>query len=97
MHSFALNTATSEGTFSGPAMLAPTAGPAPAPVLNDPALRNLLELRSGDPVRIAAALKRIDSLAPIEVPQVIELLDRDESPRRRTSPSENPETASRAS
>src|SRR5580704_12897508 len=48
------------------------------PRLNDPALGNLSELRSGDPVRITAALRRIQSLAPVEVPQVIELLDRDD-------------------
>ena len=37
-----------------------------------------MELRSGDPVRIAAALERIQLLAPVEVPQAIALLDRDE-------------------
>jgi ATP:ADP antiporter, AAA family len=57
---------------------APVSMAAPAPVLSDPALRRLAELRSGDPVRIIAALQRTDVLEPIVVPQVIELLDRDD-------------------
>jgi hypothetical protein len=51
---------------------------APSPAINDPALRRLMELRSGDPVRIVAALQRMDALEPVVVPQVIELLDRDD-------------------
>jgi AAA family ATP:ADP antiporter len=76
MESFALDPA-SEGTFSG-ALMARPAGPSLARVADDPAMRALMELRSGDPVRISSALQRIHSLAPVQVPQVIELLDRDE-------------------
>jgi hypothetical protein len=75
---FALNSAASVDGFSGPALMARTAVPASALAPDDPALRNLVELRSGDPVRIANALQSMPSLAPVEVPQVIELLDRDE-------------------
>jgi len=51
---------------------------AAAPALSDPALRRLAELRSGDSARIVAALQRSDTLEPVVVPQVIELLDRDD-------------------
>jgi ATP:ADP antiporter, AAA family len=78
MQSFVLNSATSEASFSGPALMAHPAAPPPARVPDDPALRNLMELRSGDPARITAVLQRTHSLAPVEVPQVIQLLDRDE-------------------
>ena len=78
MQSFALNSSGSDGSFSGPAMPARAAVASVAPARPDPALRNLVELRSGDPARITAALQRIDSLSPIEVPQAIDLLDRDE-------------------
>ena len=58
--------------------MARPAGPSLGRVADDPAMRALTELRSGDPVRITSALQRIHSLAPQQVPQVIELLDRDE-------------------
>src|SRR5581483_6054896 len=51
---------------------------AAAPALNDPALRRLAELRSGDPARIIRALQSSDELEPIVAPQVIELLGRDD-------------------
>jgi AAA family ATP:ADP antiporter len=77
MESFALDPASSEGTFSGALMARPT-GSSLARVADDPAMRTLLELRSGDPARITSVLQRIHTLAPLQVPQVIELLDRDE-------------------
>lgn len=48
------------------------------PVLNDPALQQLAELRSGDPARIIRTLQNDGELYPVSVPQVIELLDRDD-------------------
>jgi len=78
VQSFALNSGTSEASFSGLALMARPAVPSPARVPDDPALRNLMELRSGDPARITAVLERIHSLAPVEVPQAIQLLDRDD-------------------
>jgi AAA family ATP:ADP antiporter len=50
----------------------------PAPPLADPVLRTLAELRSGNPARILTALQGTDPLAAVLVPQVIELLDRDD-------------------
>jgi len=47
----------------------------------DPTVRKLAELRSADPIRVCATLHRIESLDPILVPQVIELLGRDETAR----------------
>jgi ATP:ADP antiporter, AAA family len=75
--SVVLDSVTLKKAVSGPASMARAAA-APAASMNDPALRNLLELRSGDPVRIAAVLQPFHTLTPLEVPQVIELLDRDE-------------------
>ncbi|HEY4363995.1 MAG TPA: hypothetical protein VGN17_23700 [Bryobacteraceae bacterium] len=60
---------------AAPQQASMTAAP---PVLNDPALRRLAELRSGDPARITAALRHAETLEPVVVPQVIELLDRDD-------------------
>ena len=51
---------------------------AASPIFNDPALQRLAELRSGDPTRIIRALLTTDELHPLVVPQVIELLDRDD-------------------
>lgn len=56
---------------------------ASAPILsagpgNDPALQRLAELRSGDPGRIIRALQSTVELHPVVVPQIIELLDRDD-------------------
>jgi len=48
------------------------------PVLSDPALQRLAELRSGDPARIIRALQSAAELHPVLVPRVIELLDRDD-------------------
>jgi hypothetical protein len=47
----------------------------------DPIVRKLAELRSADPLRVCTALHRIESLDPILVPQVIQLLGRDETAR----------------
>ena len=47
----------------------------------DLALRRLAELRSGDPLRVRAVLQSIDLRDPLLVPQVIELLGRDETAR----------------
>ena len=47
----------------------------------DVALRRLVELRSKDPLRARAALHAIDLRDPVLVPQVIELLGRDETAR----------------
>jgi hypothetical protein len=74
MQSMSSESMASAGIFSAAAF---TARAMPSPPL-DPALRNLMELRSGDPVRITGALQRNELLAPVEVPQVIELLGRDE-------------------
>ncbi len=51
---------------------------AATPILNDPALQRLAELRCGDPARIVRALQSTVELQPVVVPQVIELLDRDD-------------------
>jgi AAA family ATP:ADP antiporter len=67
---------SAEGVLS--VVMASDGAPPPARTQNNPALGNLPELRSGDPVRITAALQRIQSLAPAEVPLAIDLLDRDD-------------------
>jgi len=47
----------------------------------DVTLRCLAELRSSDPLRARAALRSIDLRSPLLVPQVIEMLGRDETAR----------------
>jgi len=47
----------------------------------DVTLRRLAELRSTDPMRVRAALHAVDLRDPLLVPQVIELLGRDETAR----------------
>jgi ATP:ADP antiporter, AAA family len=76
--SIVMNSAILEGVSFAPQSVPPALLERGPDVPLDPALRNLWELRSGDTVRIAAALRRIDAIASVEVPQVIELLDRDE-------------------
>jgi hypothetical protein len=54
----------------------------PAVALTDPTLRRLAELRSSDPKRVRAALQRVtDPLDPQLVPQIIDLLERDDVAR----------------
>lgn len=76
-HSVLLKTMASMATRGG-GMLTAEAGAAAASPITDPVLRRLAELRSGDPRRITAALQKPDTLEPIVVPQVVELLDRDD-------------------
>ena len=57
---------------------APNSIIAAKPILNDPILQRLAELRCGDPARIIRALQSTGDLHPLVVPQVIELLDRDD-------------------
>ena len=78
MQTYVLDAATSVGILAEPATMARSTPAPPARMPHDLALRNLLELRSGDPVRITAVLRLIHTLAPLEVPQAIELLDRNE-------------------
>jgi ATP:ADP antiporter, AAA family len=59
----------------GPVARAAAAAPPPPA---DPVLRTLAELRSNNPARILTALQGADPLAAVLVPQVIELLDRDD-------------------
>ncbi len=66
----------SVGSSSG-AAIARAAAAAPPP-LADPFLRTLAELRSRNPARILTALQGTDPLAAVLVPQVIDLLDRDD-------------------
>jgi hypothetical protein len=74
----ALNSITSPGALSSAPAFPHSIAPPSSPVLKDSALRHLVELRSGDAARITTALSRMQTLAPVEVPQVIELLDRDD-------------------
>jgi len=62
---------------SGAAIPRASAPVAPPP-LADPVLRALAELRSNNPARILTVLQGNESLAPVLVPQVIQLLDRDD-------------------
>jgi ATP:ADP antiporter, AAA family len=61
----------------------PGQNPGEAPPIHpaDVTLRRLAELRSRDPMRARAALHSIDLRDPLLVPQVIELLGRDETAR----------------
>ena len=68
--------ATDQLFTAGSALRTAASIPPPAPM--DPALRILMELRSNDSARVLAALQKTDSLAPLAIPQVIQLLDRDE-------------------
>jgi len=67
-----------EGMLSKSVVITPGAAPSSARPPNDPALGNLSDMGSADPVRITAALMGTRSLASAEVPLVIDLLDRDD-------------------
>jgi hypothetical protein len=77
-HSVVLRTMASMATRppGGPSVAEPSRV-SPAEQISDPAVRRLLDLRSGDTARITAALRKSETLEPVVVPQVIELLDRD--------------------
>jgi len=58
--------------------VAPASILAAQPVINDPVLQRLVELRCGEPAGILRALQSPDELHALVAPQVIELLDRDD-------------------